>query len=79
MFPAGVMMAWAAGAVGPERIRRVRIRWKEAVFPGDTLTYTAARTEVDGGGIELQLRCTRQSESGTGGVAVEGSALFAPA
>jgi acyl dehydratase len=79
MFPAGVMMAWAAGAVGPERIRRVRIRWKEAVFPGDTLTYTAARAEVDGGGVELQLRCTRTSESGTGGVAVEGSALFAPA
>jgi acyl dehydratase len=74
MFPAGVMMAWAAGAVGPERIRRARVRWKEPVFPGDVLLFTAARADSADGSVELQLRCTR----GSAGVAVEGTAVFAP-
>jgi acyl dehydratase len=75
MFPAGVMMAWAAGAVGPERLRRARVRWKEPVFPGDVLRFTAVRVDAPDGGVELQLRCARQS----GGVAVEGTATFVAA
>jgi acyl dehydratase len=74
MFQAGVMMAWAAAALGPDRIRRVRIRWKEPVFPGDTLTFTATRTDGADGAPELHLRCARSG----GGIAVEGTATFAP-
>ena len=68
MFQAGVLVAWAADCYGPENVRRVRIRWKEPVFPGDLLTFHA-----DEKGEEIHLWCTRQ----TGGVAVEAWVTFA--
>src|SRR5262249_22845836 len=70
MFPAGVMMAWAAGAEGPERVRRVRIRWKEPVFPGDVLTFTATRATTAAGPPALPLMGARPG----GGIAVEATA-----
>ncbi|MDB4966687.1 MAG: hypothetical protein JWN44_2376 [Myxococcales bacterium] len=76
MFPAGVLAAFAAGWLGPEKIRRVRVRWKEPVFAGDTLTFRAAVArcfEEDGERkVEVKLSCTRQ----TGAIAVEVSAVF---
>ena len=76
MFQAGVLAAWAAGWLGPENVRATRVRWKEPVWPGDVLTFHARvqrRFEENGERrVELALRCTRQ----TGGVAVEGSAIF---
>lgn len=76
MFQAGVLAAWVAGWLGPENVRRTRVRWKEPVFPGDVLTFRAAvaRRFEEGGErrVEVSLRCERQD----GGVAVEGSAVF---
>jgi acyl dehydratase len=76
MFQAGVLAAWAAAWLGPDNVRLTRVRWKEAVWPGDVLTFHAAvaRTFEEAGErrVEVSLRCTRQ----TGGVAVEGSAIF---
>jgi acyl dehydratase len=76
MFPAGALAAWAAGWLGPENVRLVRVRWKEAVWPGDVLTFAASVTrhfeEAGERRVEVSLRCTRQS----GGVAVDGSAIF---
>ena len=77
MFQAGVLAAWAAGWLGPDNVRRTKVRWKEPVWAGDTLTFRAAvaRTWVEPDGerrVEVQLSCTRQ----TGGTAVEGSAVF---
>jgi len=76
MFQAGVLAAWAAEWLGPDNVRATRVRWKEAVWPGDVLTFRAAvtRTFEEAGErkVELHLSCTRQ----TGGVAVEGSAVF---
>jgi acyl dehydratase len=76
MFQAGALAAWAAEWLGPENIRRVRIRWKEPVFPGDTLTFHAAvaRTyeESNQRYAELNLTCTKQ----TGAIAVTASAVF---
>jgi acyl dehydratase len=77
MFQAGALAAWAASWLGPERVRRTRVRWKEPVFAGDTLTFraTVARSYEENGErrVDVQLVCTRQ----TGGVAVEGMATFA--
>jgi acyl dehydratase len=71
MFQAGVLNAWATDWLGPENVRRTRIRWKEQVWPGDVLTMSgkiAKRYEEDGvGKVDLELVCTRQ----TGGVAVQ--------
>ena len=39
MFHAGVMAAWATDWLGAENVRAFRVRWKEAVWPGDVLTF----------------------------------------
>ncbi|HZS41188.1 MAG TPA: MaoC/PaaZ C-terminal domain-containing protein [Polyangia bacterium] len=76
MFQAGALAAWAAAWLGPENVRRVRVRWKEPVWPGDVLTLRAsiARAYEESGErrVDVQLACTRQ----TGATAVEGSATF---
>ena len=76
MFQAGVLNAWATDWLGPENVRRTRIRWKEQVWPGDVLTFTgkiARKYEEDGvGKVDLELVCTRQ----TGGVAVQAWMTF---
>ena len=76
MFQAGALAAWAAGWLGPENVRRVRVRWKEPVWPGDVLTLRAsvARAYEENGErkVDVKLVCARQ----TGGIAVEGSATF---
>lgn len=67
MFQAGVLTAWAAAWLGPENLRRTRIRWNHPVFPGDVLTFhaTVARTYEEAGErrVELALRCTLQSNA----------------
>jgi acyl dehydratase len=77
MFQAGVLNTWATDWLGPENIRRTRVRWKEQVWPGDVLTFhgsIARRYEENGERrVDLDLVCTRQ----TGGVAVQGWATFA--
>lgn len=76
MFQAGVMHAWAASYFGPENVRRAAMRWRESVFPGDVLTFTAViakKYEQDGERrIDVDLVCTKQ----TGAVAVTGSATY---
>ena len=76
MFQAGVLNAWATDWLGPDNVRRTRIRWKEQVWPGDVLTFTgkiAKKYEEDGvGKVDLELVCTRQN----GGVAVQAWMTF---
>jgi acyl dehydratase len=76
MFPAGVLTAWAAEWLGPANVRRVRIRWKEPVWPGDLLTCRAeiARAYEESGErrVDVKLLCSRQ----TGAAAVEATATF---
>jgi acyl dehydratase len=76
MFQAGVLMTWATNWLGPENVRRTRVRWKAPVFPGDVLECSGkvARTYEEGGErrVDLDLRCCKQD----GEVAVEGWATF---
>jgi acyl dehydratase len=67
MWPAGTLCAWAAAWVGPERVRRVRIRWQNPVFPGEILTMQAAVSARDEAArtVELELSCTRQDGATT--------------
>jgi len=64
MFHAGVMNTWATDWLGPENVRRTRIRWKRPVFAGDVLTITGAvvkEYELDGRvRLDLELSCTNQ-------------------
>jgi acyl dehydratase len=76
MFHAGVMCTWATNWLGPENVRRTRVRWKEQVWPGDVLTMhgRVTRKYEEGGQrkVDLDLVCTRQG----GGVAVQGWMTF---
>jgi acyl dehydratase len=76
MFQAGVLNAWATDWLGPENVRRTRMRWKEQVWPGDVLTMSGKvvrKYEEDGvGKVDLELVCTRQ----TGDIAVRAWMTF---
>lgn len=76
MYPAGALHAWAAEWIGPENVRRVRMRWKAPVFPDHVLTFRGAvtrRYEEDGERrVDLELTCTLQD----GAVAVQGWATY---
>jgi acyl dehydratase len=76
MFPAGVLCTWAAEQLGPENLRRARMRWKEPVFPGDVLDLAGrvARKYEDSGErrLEVELAATKQG----GGVAVQAWLTF---
>jgi acyl dehydratase len=76
MYQAGLLNTWATDWLGPENIRRTRVRWREPVWPGDVLTLSGLVTrkyEEDGERkVDVELACRRQN----GGVAVEGWATF---
>lgn len=64
MFHAGVMNTWATDWLGPQNVRRTRIRWKVPVFAGDMLTFHGAvdrEYEVHGEPrVDVTLTCTNQ-------------------
>jgi acyl dehydratase len=76
MLNAGLLGTYATDWLGAENVRRFRIRFKEQVWPGDTLTCSGevVREYEDGGQpmVDVELACTRQD----GGVAVQVWATF---
>jgi acyl dehydratase len=76
MFNAGLLATYATDWLGAEAVRGFRIRFREQVWPGDTLTCTGSMLreyEVDGEPmVEVELACARQ----TGGIAVQAWATF---
>jgi acyl dehydratase len=76
MLPAGILATWATNWLGPENVRRCKVRWKAQVWPGDVLRCggRVARKYLEGAErrVELELLCTRQD----GTVAIQGQATF---
>ncbi len=76
MFQAGILTTWATNWLGPENVRRTRVRWREQVWPGDVLRFEGkiAKTYSEGGEprVDLELVCTNQH----GAVAVQGWMTF---
>jgi acyl dehydratase len=76
MFQAGVLNTWATNWLGPENVRRTKVRWREPVFPGDVLTCSgtvAKKYEEEGERrVDLELACTNQD----GKAAVQGWMTF---
>jgi len=66
MYPAGLMNTWATNWLGPENVRRTRIRWKKPVFPGDTLTFSGIVTKkyTDGAQRKVDLELTGVNQEG---------------
>jgi acyl-CoA thioesterase FadM len=74
MYQAALLATFATDWLGAEQVRRFTVRFQEQVWPGDELTASGVVTQVDEDSIEVDLTLTRQ----TGGVAIRGSAAFAP-
>lgn len=76
MFQAGLLATYATDWLGADNLRRYRVRFKEQVWPGDTLSCTGevVRAYEENGEprLDLELTCSRQ----TGGVAVQAWATF---
>jgi acyl dehydratase len=76
MLNAGLLATYATDWLGAEAVRRFRIRFRDQVWPGDTVTCvgTVAREyELDGQAlIDVELSCLRQD----GAIAIQGWATF---
>lgn len=76
MWQAGLLGSYAASWLGPENVRRFRIRFREQVWPEDVLTCDGKilREYAENGQriAEVELTCRRQ----TGSVAVTALATF---
>jgi len=76
MYQAGLLATWATDWLGADNIRNYRVRFREVVLPGDTLTcqgeVVREYTEDGEKWVDLELTCTRQ----TGGVAIQAWATF---
>ena len=76
MLGAGVLCTYITDWLGPENLRRFKVRFREQAWPGDVLTYAGRISdirEVDGERlVDLELSCTRQ----TGATHLTGSATF---
>lgn len=77
MLQAGMLGTYAADWLGPENVRRFRIRFREQVWPGDLITCsgTVLREYTDDDGtpmVEVELTAARQ----TGAIAVQAWATF---
>lgn len=74
MFSGGLLASFVVRWFGPGSVRRIAIRFREPVWPGDLLNASGEVKEVVGEGAarlaKLELRLTRQ----TGDVVVSGEA-----
>jgi acyl dehydratase len=77
MLQAGLLATYCTDLLGPENVRRFKVRFREQVWPGDTLVAAGRVTQVyeadEEPRVELELSVRRQG----GGVAIEGLATFA--
>jgi acyl dehydratase len=59
MLTAGLMARVVKDWLGPESLRRFQVRFAKQVWPGETLTFTAAVTAAhDDGTVDLDLQAT---------------------
>lgn len=63
MLHAGLLGSWAASWLGPDRVRRFRVRFTAQAFPGDTLTCTGVVAAEHSDSVDVELFCTTQSGS----------------
>jgi acyl dehydratase len=76
MLPVGFMATWATNWLGPENVRKTRVRFKQPYFPGDTLTITGQVTnqyqENGEDRVDVELSVTHAD----GRVAIQGWMTF---
>jgi acyl dehydratase len=67
MLPVGAMNTWATNWLGPENVRLSRARWKQQVWPGETLTCSGKVVQKyeDLGERKVDLEITSTKEDGS--------------
>ena len=67
MLPVGAMNTWATDWLGPENVRLTRARWKQQVWPDETLTCTGKVVrkyeEEDERKVDLEITSTKEDGS----------------
>lgn len=74
MFGAGLLGCQVAAVYGPERVRRLSVRFSELIYVGDRIRCAISPPTVstaDPGLVEVELTCTRPD----GKVAISGNAV----
>jgi acyl dehydratase len=61
MLSMGFLGEYAAGIAGPERVRRLKVRFAAMVRPGDELTCRGVVQKVEGGRVVLELWAENQN------------------
>ena len=78
MLQAGILGTYCTEWLGAENVRRFAVQFREQVWPGDHLRFTATvvRKYADAGErkVDLELLATRVE---SGGAAIKGEATFA--
>ena len=78
MLQAGILGCYCTEWLGAENVRRFAVQFREQVWPGDHLRFTATvvRKYADAGErkVDLELLATRVE---SGGAAIKGEATFA--
>ena len=78
MLQAGILGTYCTEWLGAENVRRFAVQFREQVWPGDHLRFTATvvRKYADAGvrKVDLELLATRVE---SGGAAIKGEATFA--
>jgi acyl dehydratase len=76
MLQAGLLATYCTDLLGPDRVRRFSVQFREQVWPDDVLTcagvVVGVRDTDEGPVADVDLTVTRQ----TGGVAIKGQATF---
>jgi acyl dehydratase len=67
MLCAGYLATLATDWLGPQNVRRFRVRFLDVTWPGDVLTCSArvvrVYSEQDEHRVDLELECRRQNDS----------------
>jgi acyl dehydratase len=78
MLQAGLLASYCVDLFGPENIREFAVRFRDRVWPGDTLVFSGSVTGIeddpDGGGRLVALELV--TERGPGDVVLSGRAVF---
>ena len=67
MYPASVLATYASEQLGSHRVRRLKVRFREKVWPGDVLECLGRVTTVEAGsGGSLRVVVELQCRTGSG-------------
>lgn len=80
LLTAGILASRVTARFGADRLRRFSVRYRDQVWPGDTLTCTAQADPdaADAGGEQYRLQVHARRADGREALVLTGTALIGP-